>query len=66
MEDQEKVPYNIIIEFNEFDMDGPQEKEFFDIVGYQVGNDVIAVLTKEGETVIYPLATVRFVRHYPA
>lgn len=71
MNDQEKIPYNIELTFYgdyDYDLDNtPDEVVMYeDIIGYQVGNDVIAVVTKDGETLIYPLKRVQFVRHFPA
>lgn len=61
MDDKEKIPYNIEITFIDNQM-----RWFEDILGYQVGSDVIAVAKKDGETVIYPLSGIEFVRHFPA
>jgi hypothetical protein len=74
MNDQEKIPYNIELtfktEYSEYDVDSgsfvEDVKVYENIIGYQVGNDVIAVVTHDGETHIYPMGDVRFVRHYPA
>jgi hypothetical protein len=69
MDDQEKIPYDIEITFYPDWVDGEEVQEviiYKDIIGYQVGNDVIAVVTKDGETLIYPLKNVKFVRHSPA
>jgi hypothetical protein len=71
MGDQEKIPYNIELTFHsEFDEETGefvgQIKTYENIIGYQVGNDVIAVVTHDGETHIYPMGSVTFVRHYPA
>lgn len=41
------------------------DKLYENIVGYQVGNDVIAVLTQEGETHIFPLSDIVSIRHFP-
>ncbi len=61
MDDKEKIPYNIEITFTD-----TQVSLFEDILGYQVGSDVIAVAKKDGETVIFPMSSIAFVRHFPA
>ena len=74
MNDQEKIPYNIELTFHSENSEYDEETGYFtkeikvyeNIIGYQVGNDVIAVVTHDGETHIYPMGDVRFVRHYPA
>lgn len=71
MGDQEKIPYNIELSFVETyhvetDNYSCDVKVYENIIGYQVGNDVIAVVTHDGETHIYPMKSVKFVRHYPA
>lgn len=72
MGDQEKIPYNIelTIKTGNFDYEtdnyAVEVKLYENIIGYQVGNDVIAVVTHDGETHIYPMGDVTFVRHYPA
>lgn len=69
MDDKEKIPYNIEITFHsEWDESGQVTKVnlYEDILGYQVGSDVIAVAKKDGETVIYPMSSIAFVRHFPA
>lgn len=71
MGDQEKIPYNIELTFfDEFCQETgdfvEEIKVYENIIGYQVGNDVIAVVTHDGETHIYPMKSVKFVRHYPA
>ncbi len=70
MDEQEKIPHNIEVtlveQYNEeLDKYMPVTELYEDIVGYQVGNGVIAVLTKEGETHIFPTNLVTFVRHFP-
>lgn len=60
MDDQEKQPYNIELFFT-----SKEVKEYVEIIGYQVSGTVIAVMTKEGETHVYPMSGITFVRHFP-
>lgn len=69
-DDEQKPPYNIELFFEEEydatkDAYLPHTELFEDIVGYQVGNDVLAVLTKAGETVIFPMRRISQARHFP-
>jgi hypothetical protein len=60
MDDKEKQPYNIELFFASNEV-----KEYVDIIGYQVSGTVVAIMTKDGETLVYPLASITFIRHYP-
>ena len=60
MDDQEKQPYNI-----EITLKSGEVIQYEDIIGYQVSGTVIAVMTKNSETHVYPLADITFVRHFP-
>ena len=35
-----------------------------DIAGYQINGDWLAIMTKDGQTLVYPARDVNFVRHY--
>lgn len=35
-----------------------------DIAGYQINGDWLAIMTKDGQTLVYPAQDVSFVRHY--
>jgi len=58
MDEQPKNEYDIFITFRD-----ERHAEFKAIAGYQVGTAVVAVMTKEGETFIYPLDTVECIVH---
>lgn len=59
MDDKEvKHEYDVAIGFR----DGT-EAEYLEIAGYQVGSAVVAVMTKEGSTHVYPLDTVAYITH---
>lgn len=69
-DDEQKPPYNIELTFRDvYDIDTDtstaQVIVYEDIIGYQVSNTVIAVMTKEGETLVYPLRDITKVRHFP-
>ena len=69
-DDEQKPPYNIELTFSgdySFDLDAnvPEVIVYEDIIGYQVSNTVIAVMTKEGETLVYPIRDITKVRHFP-
>lgn len=69
-DDEQKPPYNIELTFRDvYDMDADacttQVIVYEDIIGYQVSNTVIAVMTKEGETLVYPIRDITKVRHFP-
>ena len=55
---QEKTNYNLGIVFR----DG-KSIIHESIAGYQVGNTVLAVIPKEGVTIIYPLDTIQVATH---
>lgn len=59
-DEEQKPPYNISL-LNK----GGEEILYEDIIGYQVSGTVIAVLTKDGETHVFPLSDITFVRHFP-
>ena len=68
--EEEKQQYNIDLSFfGQYDFDLEKHKEeittYEDIIGYQVSNTVVAVMTKEGETLVYPLDRLSKIRHYP-
>lgn len=61
MDDQEQQQnFNIELFFASNEV-----KEYVDIIGYQVSNTVVAIMTKDNETLVYPLANITFIRHYP-
>lgn len=60
MDDQEQQKFNIELFFASNEV-----KEYVDIIGYQVSNTVVAIMTKDGETLVYPLSNITFIRHYP-
>ena len=69
-DEEQKPPYNIELTFDgdyNYDLDAnvPEVIVYEDIIGYQVSNTVIAVMTKEGETLVYPLRNITKVRHFP-
>jgi hypothetical protein len=69
-DDEQKPPYNIELTFHpEYDIDNdtyePHVVVYEDIIGYQVSNTVIAVMTKEGETLVFPLRNIDKARHFP-
>lgn len=69
-DDEQKPPYNIeLVFYGDYDFDTEQRVNkvivYEDIIGYQVSNTVIAVMTKEGETLVYPLTDIAKVRHFP-
>lgn len=69
-DEEQKPPYNIELTFHdEYDEKThtytPVVIVYEDIIGYQVSNTVIAVMTKEGETLVYPLRNLTKVRHFP-
>lgn len=69
-DEEQKPPYNIELTFNDQydevnDVFTPEVIVYEDIIGYQVSNTVIAVMTKEGETLVYPLRSITKVRHFP-
>lgn len=35
-----------------------------DIAGYQINGDWLAIMTKDGQTLVYPSRNISFVRHY--
>lgn len=37
---------------------------FQDIAGYQINGDWLAIMTKDGQTRVYPARDISFVRHY--
>jgi hypothetical protein len=37
-----------------------------DVIGYQMGSNAVAIMTKENETIIYPINEFTKVRHFPA
>ena len=68
--DEEKQQYNIELTFhNSYDYVDDKEVQnietYEDIIGYQVSNTVVAVMTKEGETLVYPLDRLTKIRHFP-
>ena len=68
--DEENQSYNIDLTFyGEWNYVEEQNvdnvKTYEDIIGYQVSNTVVAVMTKEGETLVYPLDRLSMLRHYP-
>ena len=69
-DDEQKPPYNIELTFHsEYDIDTdtykPHVEVYEDIIGYQVSNTVVAVMTKDGETLVYPLDQLTKIRHFP-
>lgn len=69
-DEEQKPPYNIELTFyGPYDAAlqelTPQVVVYEDIIGYQVSNTVIAVMTKEGETLVYPIRNITKVRHFP-
>ncbi len=53
------------IEISLFSRDGVRDHlKHEDIAGYQLNGDWVAVMTKDGETLVYPAKMVTFVRHY--
>jgi phosphosulfolactate phosphohydrolase-like enzyme len=58
-EQEQQQQYNLSITFR----GSPVAEEFNDIMGYQVGATVIAVMLKDGTTYIYPVDTVESVIH---
>ena len=69
-DDEQKPPYNIELTFSSVydigtDTYEPRSEMYEDIIGYQVSNTVIAVMTKEGETLVFPLRNIEKVRHFP-
>lgn len=69
-DDEQKPPYNIELTFHdsydeELQKFTPQVIVYEDIIGYQVSNTVIAVMTKEGETLVYPIDHLTKIRHFP-
>ena len=68
--DEENQSYNIELTFhNSYDYVDDKEVQnietYEDIIGYQVSNTVVAVMTKEGETLVYPLDRLTKIRHFP-
>lgn len=60
MDDQEQQKqYNLSIAFR----GSPVTEDFNDIMGYQVGATVVAVMLKDGSTFIYPVDTIESVIH---
>ena len=69
-DEEQKPPYNIELTFHgEYDITSdtyePKVIIYEDIIGYQVSNTVIAVMTKQGETLVYPIRDITKVRHFP-
>lgn len=52
--------------YNQADGSFTEVKEVYeDVIGYQMGTNVLAVMTKEGETILIPINEFKQVRHYP-
>jgi hypothetical protein len=69
-DDEQKPPYNIELTFYgqyNFDQDKNVDEviTYEDIIGYQVSSTVVAVMTKDGETLVYPLDRLAKIRHFP-
>ncbi len=68
--EEEQKAYNIELTFhssydyvNDKEIDNIETYE--DIIGYQVSNTVVAIMTKDGETLVYPLDRLTKIRHFP-
>lgn len=68
MDDQQ---FNIEVAYHdEFDYNQrvttPVIRVFEDVIGYQMGSQAVAIMTKTNETIIIPISEFKQVRHYPA
>lgn len=68
--EEEKQQYNIELTFYgtynfEENKNVDEVTTYEDIIGYQVSNTVVAIMTKDGETLVYPLDRLSKIRHFP-